>query len=359
MRNIFSFLIVLLAVMLSSCAHHHLQSDKFQGKASAEVWFPNDTYNTDSIPVLVKKNNEDYKILLLADIQVDWFLPKAKRGAFKQIKELIEKTNPDFILTLGDNVQGLYVGKMTKKLIKEMTPYNIPWAAVLGNHDSEGRRGRAWHGNRFEEAENSLFSYGPSNIHGVGNYTVHLQDEAGQIIYSFIMMDSHIRRPYEGGSGYDFIHLDQMLWYEWQVRGVSEVQYGQYNPEAGKVVPSICFFHIPLPEFSDAANSAKDGNIDTAMVMGENHEGVGCAKRNSGFFDMMKKMKSTTDVIVGHDHVNNMSIDYQGIRLTYGLKTGPSSYYKENMQGGTLLTIKTKEDGTAEKVDIEYIYLSE
>jgi len=350
--------IVLTAFLLNSCAYKHLQTYKYKGIPSDKVWFQDDSYNTDSIPVLVKKDSEDYRILLLADIQIDFWLPGAKKEAFRQIEELIEKTNPDFIVTLGDNVEGRFSDRMVKKLIKEMEPYNIPWTVVLGNHDSEGRRGRAWHGNRFEEADNSLFSYGPSNIHGVGNHTVFLKDEDGNIIYSFIMMDSHRWRPYEGGGGYDFIHLDQMLWYEWQIKGVSEAQFGQYNPDAGKVVPSICFFHIPLPEFADAANAVKEGSIDTTSVMGENHETIACAKLNSGFFDVIKNMKSTTDIIVGHDHINNMSIDYQDVRLTYGLKTGPSSYFRENMQGGTLLTIKTKEDKSTPEVDIEFIYLA-
>jgi len=356
-KGILWIVVMMVSISLMSCSRHYVQSLKIQGTPSAKVWLQDDTYNVDSVQVLVKKDHQDYKVLLLADIQLDWWEPRLKNKALKQVKELIEKTKPDFIITLGDNVQGHYGDRMTKRLIKEMEAYHIPWTVVLGNHDSEGRRGRAWYGNRYEEAENSLFSYGPSNIHGVGNYPVLLKDEKGNIIYSFIMMDSHSWRPYEGGGGYDFIHLDQMLWYQWQIKGISETQYGEYNPASGKVVPNMCFFHIPLMEFADAANAVKDGTIDTTRVMGENNEGIAGAKVNPGFFDLMKEMKSTTDVFVGHDHVNNMSIDYQGIRLTYGLKTGPSSYHLDKMQGGTLLTIKKDADSKPE-VDIEFIYLN-
>jgi len=359
MKVLLQIAVIMVSISLTSCSRHYVHSLKIQGTPSSEVWFQDDNYKTDSIPVLVKKKNQDYKALLLADIQVDWWLPGDKNKAFKQIKELIEKTNPDFIITLGDNVQGHYADRMTKRLIKEMESYQIPWTVVLGNHDSEGRRGRAWHGNRYEQAENSLFSYGPSNIHGVGNYPILLKDEEGNIIYSFLMMDSHSWRPYEGGGGYDFIHLDQMLWYEWQIKGISKTQFGEYNPATNKVVPNMCFFHIPLLEFADAANAVKDGIIDTTQVMGENNEAIAGAKMNSGFFNVMKDLKSTTHVFVGHDHVNNMSINYQGIRLTYGLKTGPSSYHLDNMQGGTLLTIKSKDGNSEPEVDIKFIYLKE
>jgi len=62
-------------------------------------------------------------------------------------------------------------------------------------------------------------------------------------------------------------------------------------------------------------------------------------KINSGFFDVMKKMKSITHIFAGHNHINNLSVDWQGIRLSYGIKNGTNNYYDKNMQGGILLTL--------------------
>ena len=55
---------------------------------------------------------------------------------------------------------------------------------------------------------------------------------------------------------------------------------------------------------------------------------------------------------MGHDHVNSLSVEYKGVRLTYGLKTGPTCYSDEDMEGATLITIM---DGTNEVV-VEHVY---
>ena len=357
-KGFIATLVVCTTLSMVSCGGLHLHSSKINGTPSNKVWFEEDSYSTNSIPMLVKKSEADYKILLLADIQIDWWHKKVKKEAFRQISQLIDTTNPDFIVCLGDNTQGHLSDIMAKKLIKHMEEFNIPWTVVLGNHDSEGRKGRPWYGNHYEDAENSLFEYGPSNIHGVGNFPVHLKDEKDNIIYSFLMMDSNDYREYEDGGGYDFIHQDQIAWYKWQVKEASGAQYGEYDPDAGKVVPSICFFHIPLLEYADASKAAKDGTIDSRDVVGDNKEGIASAKLNSGLFSAMKELESTTHVFVGHDHVNNLSVDWQGIKLSYGLKTGPGSYYDPEKQGGTLLTIEHAEENDKPKVEIEYIYLT-
>ncbi len=205
-----------VAILLNSCATH-LHSTKINGVPSDVVWLESDQFTTDGIPSLVKKNGEDFKVLLFADIQIDKWNRKGKKHSFRLMKELIETTKPDLIITLGDNTQGYLANRMALKLIDYLEDFDIPWAVTFGNHDSEGRRGRAWHGNQYEGAKNSLFSYGPSNIHGVGNYPVLLKNEQGDIIYSFIMMDSNVTREYgEQGGGYDFIHKDQIDWYNWQ-----------------------------------------------------------------------------------------------------------------------------------------------
>ena len=47
---------------------------------------------------------------------------------------------------------------------------------------------------------------------------------------------------------------------------------------------------------------------------------------------------------------NNYSINFEGIRLSYGLKTGWGSYYEKQLVGGTLLTV------TDDDISIEHIY---
>lgn len=347
--------LILLSLTFSSCVSMRIHNPKVVGTPSKEYWFPEQKYNAGSITSLTIQTGKEYKILLLADTQLDGSPGRVKK-TLKLIDYLVDSVKPDFIITLGDNVEWKISDKMTKKLIKKYSSFNIPYAVTLGNHDSEGRKGRPWYGNAWENAPGSVFRYGPSNIYGVGNYSVLLKDENGNIIYDLIMMDSNVWRNYPDGGGYDFIHRDQINWYEWNVKGISEAKYGEFDPENGKVVPTMCFFHIPLPEYKDAVEAIKEGQIDSTQYRGVTREGVACAKVNSGMFDVMKDLKSTTHVFVGHDHVNDLSVNWQGIRLSYALKSGYTSYYNEDMIGGTVLSIKKKNDGNVD-VNINYIYV--
>ena len=48
-------------------------------------------------------------------------------------------------------------------------------------------------------------------------------------------------------------------------------------------------------------------------------DNVCCSDYPSSLFDRMVELGSTKAVFCGHDHYNNMSLEYKGIRLTYGM----------------------------------------
>ena len=308
------------------------------GTPSNQYWSETDTFYADSVSQLVKADGEDFKILLLADVQLGTSIPK-DREALQMVDELITETDPDFIMTTGDNGYFILTDFITKKVISRLESYGIPWGTTLGNHDTDGLADRNWIGSQYENAENSLFQMGPSNIHGVGNYVVNVEDSVGNVIYSLIVLDSNVRREYEDGWDEDFIYYDQIKWYEWVVTSQG-------------AVPSMLFFHIPLPEYAVAGALYESGDLTGPTAFGANHETVCCPPVNSGLFDKILELGSTTHVFVGHDHINSLSVDYMGVRLTYALKTGPTCYFEEEMQGATLITIT---DGT-NQVQVDYIY---
>ncbi|MBN2557269.1 MAG: metallophosphoesterase [Clostridia bacterium] len=309
-----------------------------KGMPSVAMWSDSDDPASMQAGSLVKKDGEDFRILLFSDIQLAGN-PIENAMALKMAEDLARDTNPDFIMTTGDNASWFLSGIMTKTVIRKMESLDIPWGVVLGNHDSEWIADRNWTGNRYELAKNSLFQMGPANIHGVGNYVVNILDEKGMRIYSLIMLDSNEYRTYEDGRDYDFIYYDQIKWYEWIVSGQDDV-------------PSMLFFHIPLPEFKEAWQMWESGEIDGSLGFGDNREDIFCAPVNTGLFDKAKELGNTTHIFCGHDHINNLSVEFDGIRLTYGLKTGPSSYSDKDRQGATLITIL---DGSNE-VTVGHIY---
>jgi len=312
-----------------------------KGVETSNIWLDTDPYHIDDIQKITKTGGKDFKILVFSDIQLESNLTK-DLAALKLMDQLVSETEPDLIMTTGDNTEWIFSDLNAKRLIKRFESYNIPWGVVLGNHDSEGVADRLWHGNRYEEAKNSIFKVGPSNVFGTGNYSVFITSESGEIIYNLMMLDSNERRMYDDRSIYDFIQANQINWYEWNIKSLNNMSKSN--------VPSMLFFHIPLPEFSDAGKMVKNDN--NVKSFGKNLEHVAASEINSGLFNKVKELQSTSHIFVGHDHINTLSVDYQGVNLTYGLKTGRTSYSRPEMQGGMLITIKDKTN----EVVVEHIY---
>jgi hypothetical protein len=190
----------------------------------------------------------------------------------------------------------------------------------MGNHDGEGFFDNEKMGEVYRSGKHSLFTPGPANIQGCGNYGINIV-EGGNIVYALIMIDSNRYR----GIGYDYIYPAQIAWYEWYIRGVGAVK-------------SLAFFHIPLPEINDARKDMK--RTDPAGAAIAFRQNPSPPSENTGMFQKMKDLDSTTHMFFGHDHVNRVDYKYQGIHFVYGLKTGPCSYYDADRQGTTLITIQ-------------------
>ena len=336
-----SLLMIFCGLFSISCTSISVKT--VHGIPSQELWYPEKSYDRGSVPFLVQKENEDFTILLFSDIQLE-SSPKDRRS-LRLVDQLVKEIQPDLILTTGDNTSWRYADKRALKLIRQMESYNIPWGVTLGNHDSEGRSDRIWLGNQYENAKNSLFRSGPSNIDGIGNYSINIQDEEGNPVYTLIMMDSNEGRDYGENFAYDFIHYNQIEWYEWLINGITTTEK--------KVIPSMLFFHIPLQEFEKAYQALENNRIDKSTAFGEIRESISASPVNTGFFGRALALKSTTHIFCGHDHRNNLSVDWKGIRLTYGLKTGPTCYSDPNMNGATLITI----EAGSNEVLVKHIYL--
>jgi 3',5'-cyclic AMP phosphodiesterase CpdA len=287
---------------------------------------------------MTKKNGGDFKILQLADTQLSDAYKDIKR-TFDIITQAIEATTPDLLMLTGDNVAGLLNGPKGYLLVSFLDSFEIPYAAVMGNHDGEGLYDIEKMGEVYASGKYSLFVKGPDSIHGTGNYGINIADENGEIVYALVMIDTNRYRTYEDGkNGYDYIYPDQIAWYEWYIKGVSETVYGSYDPDGGKVVKSLLFHHIPLPEIDDIRSEIE--GADAPKAADAFREDPCPPLLNTGMFAKVTALKSTTHTFFGHDHVNMINYEYQGVYFVYGAKTGPCSYYDADRQGTTLITIK-------------------
>lgn len=197
------------------------------------------------------------------------------------------------------------------------------------------------------EAKNSVFDYDPRDM-GYGNYIINIE-ENGNIIHTLFMMDTHHEEEMQVGS-YDHLYDNQLAWYKWAIKGIAS--------EMGHTVESSVIMHIPVPEYQDAWDSIYDKETGTLAApycdqeFCKLREKIGAPEFNNGFFALCKELDSTKTMLCGHDHINCYSIDYEGIALSYGMKTGYGCYWEKETNGGTTLTISS--NGHAE-VGYHYI----
>lgn len=69
-----------------------------------------------------------------------------------------------------------------------------------------------------------------------------------------------------------------------------------------------------------------------------------CSKYDSRLFDTAVELGSTQAIFFGHDHYNNQSLEYKGIRMTYGYSIDylamPGIDKDTEQRGATLITLK-------------------
>ncbi|WP_127508384.1 metallophosphoesterase family protein [Paenibacillus humicus] len=222
----------------------------------------------------------------------------------------------------------------------------VRWAAVFGNHDSEGMVTREQlHALQLAYPLNAA-KPDPPGIHGSGNYVLTVmgsgagqeskpavaaggnEDEAAagagiagskpavaaggneyEAAAALYFLDSGSYSPleYTRMGFYDWIRRDQIDWYASQSQRLTE-------GNGGVPLPSLAFFHIPLPEYNDV--------WDFAVCYGERNADFSCAPWiNSGMFAAMVEMGDVVGTFAGHDHGHDYWGDWHGIRLSFGRTT--------------------------------------
>jgi len=269
------------------------------------------------------------------------------------LEGVISKTQPDVIVHTGDFVYGEFddSGRMLKNHIEIMDKYGIPWALALGNHERETAIGIDRLCGELEKSKHGLFkgenAINGNKIEGRGNYSI-LINNNGKSEALLIVLDSGCgTEEWPGG-----FHKYQKEWVE--------ALRNEYCS-----VPTFVYFHIQPRAFVKAAEElygyngedfkpfeipCKNGNFG---YWGERVLHPHCVDFDYSMFEIFKRT-AIKGVFVGHDHKNSASILYQGVRLTYGLKTGEYDYHFEDRLGGTLMTVPIQ---NAEGYELEHVYV--
>lgn len=245
-----------------------------------------------------------FKIVQLTDMHIS--LKKGQSEVcYDLIREAIETEKPDLVVFTGDQVTEREPQQAWKRLVEQMEESGVAWAMVFGNHDHEQGLTRDEIFGMVSAAPNCLMKKG--NVKGVGNYVLKIAGSVSkEPVAVLYLIDSHANCEQSGVGGYQWIDFSQIEWFREQSKR--------------NRVPSLVFFHIPLPEYND---------VFKGKVLGEKGEDICAPRLNSGLFTALKESGQVMGVFAGHDHENDfVGVNY-GIALGYGrASAGKNAYGK-------------------------------
>lgn len=309
--------------------------------------------------------DNDFRVMQLSDVHIGAGFMSVKKDnqAINAVAAMVAEEKPDLVIVTGDIAYpvpfqaGTFNNKTGAVIFASlMEKLGVYWCPAFGNHDTEAysyfsREDISELYSNRQKYPHCLFQSGPKDVDGYGNYIVNVQTSKGEITQSFVMLDSHsyIDNDYFGIMWkYDCVHKNQVEWYEQQIKTLTKINNN-------KTPKSLMFFHMPPQEMLTAYNEYKEnGYKDTADSKyiggkaGEKDLVVYPSEKNYGLFDKCLELGSTKGIFFGHDHLNNFTILYKGIQLTYDYTVDYLAYVGINkygtQRGCTMIT--TKPDGS-------------
>ncbi|MBE6658052.1 MAG: hypothetical protein E7604_06360 [Ruminococcaceae bacterium] len=279
---------------------------------------------------LEKDPERDFVILNITDPHLSdiGYRVKETPEMLKTVEALIREVQPDLITVTGDIVCDDATYHSICRFTDFMESFDIPWAPIFGNHDDEGNCDLAFLADTMLRSPHCIMKKGDPAM-GVGNYVICITEE-GRTVTALFMMDSH----------HGLVNAQQMDWFSSLA--------SQLNEETEGAAEIAVFLHVPTAEYEYAYNAAYDPETKTYRdgygAFGEKYEEVCCARRDGlpyeeGFFARLKDAGCVKHILCGHEHMNDFSVLWDGIRLTYTMKVGKSSGYQPGFDGGTVITV--------------------
>lgn len=291
--------------------------------------------------VLKFNENGKFKIVQFTDLHIRW-QDKRSDIAFECMKNTIEAEHPDLIVITGDIIYSAPAAENFKHVMEFISQYKIPFALAFGNHD----RQQGLSNTELLEIARKVPYCVASDVEGItgdGNYALEVKahdNENNKLILYFLDSHEDSLLKEQGVKGYDYIHADQIKWYA----DTSDSYTRQNN---NLPIPSLAFFHIPLPEYNQAASD------ENTTLYGIRREKACSPELNTGLFAAMKEKGDIMGIFVGHDHDNDYSVNWYNILLAYGRFTGGPTEYIHIPNGARIIELTE-----GERVISSYIRLT-
>ncbi|KAI1767241.1 Metallo-dependent phosphatase-like protein [Hypoxylon sp. FL1150] len=215
---------------------------------------------------------------------------------------VLDVEKPDLVVLTGDQLHHDILDTQSAlfKVVAPLIERSIPYAAVFGNHDDEGRYAlsREAQMSLLQNLPFNLSQPGPEEADGVGNYYLQVFAQAPSRVplLTLFFLDSHGQIPSEvKDPDYDCIAQNQIDWFTSTSQELRKAREKNGDGEHNPLHLSLAFMHISLCEYADSDLILKGGH------RGEPTEGPSF---NSHFYDALAR-EGIAAVGCGHDHVND------------------------------------------------------
>lgn len=338
--------------------------------------------------VAAMQYHDDFNILQLTDIHWNYntstvssktYLDKLLKRVDTHIKaqqgndakiDLVELTGDMFMLSNTYQVKS-FISFFEEKAAQ----YGFKYTAIWGNHDRHGLYNPNWLSKQFADASHCIYIEPEDNLYGRSNFVINLTVDGtvnGLTKWQIANLDSGASFSETAISpfrDYDYIRNDQVRWWK------------QEHDKVGGLVPTIAYYHIPQQDNKVAWDATHGGNAawKHKFFKLEGFADNGTGNYNSDFIKE-GKANGLKAAFMGHAHNVDWTVDYDGVLLGLGVKTGPELYFAhidindtktENLQeglnsldvkitenfdliGASLVTIKDENS-----FDLEHVYYNE
>lgn len=305
-------------------------------------------------PAKLQFKDGKFKILCFADVQDGYPLYD---DVIAFMNESIEKTNPDLVIFLGDNVMSAeteddyWLGY--EQMLAPCVDHGVPFTFVFGNHDDESMPtiSKEQMLEKYMSFKGCLAYDADPALHGCATHNLEILSTDGKhTAYNLWLMDSGDYATTENGRHYDCVRADQIKWYENTSKAL--------EAKEGKLVPSMMFQHIVPAEVAQQVMitlpfhigklgqyDMEDGTAITYLpnIFGFQSGMIGEAPcpstENEGQWDSIVARGDVKAVFFGHDHTNTYKANVKGVDAMNVPGATYSSYSSYIHQGAVLLTL--------------------
>lgn len=290
----------------------------------------------------VLKFNEkgEFKIVQFTDIHFKCGNP-ASDIALERIDEVVEHECPDLVVFTGDIVASAPADVAMKTVLERVSAHKIPFVVTFGNHDDERDMTRSQLYDVIRSVSGNLQPDRGKCESPDYTLTIKSSDGKGKDVAVLYFFDAHSYSSLkeEGIKGYAWLTFEQIASYRRRSKEFTVAN-------GGHPLPALSFFHIPLPEYHEAASS------ESAILIGTRMEKACPPVLNSGMFTAMKESGDVMGVFVGHDHDNDYAVMWHGILLAYGRFTGGNTTYNHLPNGARVIVMKEGERTFSTWIDL-------